>query len=165
MGWTGWGGMEDVGVERGVRGAGVHCEKDDRDGCMGFRQEWQTCWSIAKASRERRHDRERETKEKSEGAQSGEREKAVPGVERLGRASPPLSVWLGAAAPEEIKKCPGMVVVVVLVVVDGDKLCLASEKDEGEKKYFRRTENSASERAVEITKKKRKKTNQVIFSS
>lgn len=106
---------------------------------------WQTCWSVAKASRERCHNRER--RRKSEGA---EREgKAMPAVERLGRASLPLSVWLRAAAPEEIKKCPG--VVVVAAVVDGDKLCLGSEKTI-EKKYFQTSENSASERAMETKK-------------
>ena len=56
----------------------------------------------------------------------------MPAVGRLGRASPSLSVWLGAAAPEEIKKCPG----VVMVVVDGDGLCLGSGKTREEIKYF-----------------------------
>lgn len=59
-------------------------------------------------------------------SEQGGKEKAMPAVERLGRASPPLSVWLRAAAPEEIKKCPGLVVVVVY----GDELCPCSEKDE-----------------------------------
>ncbi|KAG7234613.1 hypothetical protein INR49_004453 [Caranx melampygus] len=92
---------------------------------------WQTCWSIAKASRERCHSRERRRKSEEQGGE----EKAMPGVERLGRASSPLSVWLKAAAPEEIKKCPGMVV----VPVDGDELCLASEKRPERKKYLWRT--------------------------
>ncbi|KAK5852630.1 hypothetical protein PBY51_006482 [Eleginops maclovinus] len=75
----------------------------------------------------------RETK-KERGSKGGKGE-AMPAVERLGRASPPLSVWLGAAAPEEIKKCPGVVVLVLEeeVVVDWDKLCLNSEKDGREK--------------------------------
>lgn len=103
--------------------------------------EWQTCWSVAKASRERCHDRER--RRKSEGAErNGE---AMPAVERLGRASPPLSVWLRAAAPEEIKKWPGVAAAAV-ALVDGDKLCLGSGKDEGEKKFFQTSENLASEK-------------------
>lgn len=45
-------------------------------------------------------------------------------VERLGRASFLLSVWFKAAAPEEIRKRPGMVV----VVVDGDSFILCGDK-------------------------------------
>lgn len=56
----------------------------------------------------------------------------MPAVGGLGRASPPLSVWLRAAAPEEIKKWPGVVVEVV-EVVDGDERCLGSEKTREEK--------------------------------
>lgn len=41
--------------------------------------------------------------------------KPMPAVERLGRASSLLSACFGAAAPEEIKKRPGS------VVLDGDK--------------------------------------------
>lgn len=77
----------------------------------------------------------------------------MPAVERLGRTSFPLSVWLRDAAPEEIKKRPGMVV--VKVVVDGDKLCIGFKKT-GEKKYFQRTE--ASLRSMEIRNK------QALFS-
>jgi len=35
----------------------------------------------------------------------------MPAEERLGRASPPLSVWFRAAAPEEIKNGPDVVLV------------------------------------------------------
>lgn len=112
--------------------------------------EWQTCWSIAKAPREHCHNRERAEERARE--QRG-KEKAMPAVERLGRTFLPLSVWLRDAAPEEIKKRPGMVV--VKVVVDGDKLCIGFKKT-GEKKYFQRTE--ASLRSMEIRNK------QALFS-
>ncbi|KAI9547316.1 hypothetical protein NQZ68_018539 [Dissostichus eleginoides] len=85
-----------------------------------------------------------ETK-KERGSKGGKGE-AMPAVERLGRASPPLSAWLGAAAPEEIKKCPGVVVLVLEEEVDLD-----SEKDESEKVLLERPKNS-SERAVETKK-------------
>lgn len=62
---------------------------------------------------------------------------AMPAVEGLGRASPPLSVWLRAAAPEEIKKWPGMAVEAV-EAVDGDELCLGSEKTRDRKSTFKR---------------------------
>lgn len=52
----------------------------------------------------------------------------MPAVVRLGTAEPPLSLWLGAAPPEEIKKCPG-----VVVTADGDEFCLSSENT-GERK-------------------------------
>lgn len=52
----------------------------------------------------------------------------MPAVVRLGTAEPPLSLWLGAAAPEEIKKYPG-----VVVTADGDEFCLDSEHT-GERK-------------------------------
>lgn len=67
------------------------------------------------------------TTERDEEGAREQRGKEKPCLQwrRLGRASPPLSVWLGAAAPEEIKKHPG--VVVVEVVVRWDKLCLGSE--------------------------------------
>ena len=84
------------------------------------------------------------------------------GVERLGRASSPLSACLGAAAPEEIKKCPGtVVVVVVLVVVDGDKLCLASEKTRGRKSTSNRLKTLPLER---VWKLKKNKTSDFLFS-
>lgn len=63
----------------------------------------------------------------------------MPGVVGLGRVSPPLSAWLGAAAPEEMKKSPGLVVEVVAVVEDGDRVCLALRHNN-----FRGTENSSS---------------------
>lgn len=114
-------------------GAGGSTAKG-RYGWMGGRvqTEWQTCWSAAKASRERCHNRGR--RRKTEGAER--KGQAMPAVERLGRVSPPLSVWLRAAAPEEIKKCPG--VVVVVVVVDWDELCFGSEKTGERKSTFER---------------------------
>lgn len=124
---------------------GVHRKRtvwDGWDGWMdGFRRSGRQAGPSPKllgnaATIDRDEERAREQRGK---------EKAMPAVERLGRASPPLSVWLRAAAPEEIKKCPGVVVVVLL---DGDNICLGSEKKR-EKKYFEKTENSASERAME----------------
>ena len=111
-GWTGEGGSGSGGVRR----AGVHRKRtvwDGWDGWMdGFRQSGRQAGPSPKllgnaATIDRDEERAREQRGK---------EKAMPAVERLGRASPPLSVWLRAAAPEEIKKCPG----VVVVVLDGD---------------------------------------------
>lgn len=119
-----WGRQEWVG-----RGSGDPPPKDDMVGRV--QTKWQTCWSVAKAPRDHCHSGG--GRRKSDGA--GRKGQAMPAVGRLGRASPSLSVWLGAAAPEEIKKCPG-------VVVDGDGLCLGSGKTRGEKKYFRATERT-----------------------
>lgn len=88
-------------------------------------------------------------RERRRGSKGGKGE-AMPAVERLGRASPPLSVWLGAAAPEEIKKCPG----VLVLVLEEEEVDVDSEKDESEKVLFERAKNS-SERAVETKKNKR----------
>lgn len=52
------------------------------------------------------------------------KEKPMPAVERLGRASFLLSVWFRAAAPEEIRKRPGMVV----VVKHGDDFSICDER-------------------------------------
>ncbi|MEQ2230670.1 hypothetical protein ILYODFUR_031843 [Ilyodon furcidens] len=64
----------------------------------------------------------------------GERKKPMPAVERLGRASFLLSVWFRAAAPEEIRKRPGMVV----VVVDRDNFSVCDENKTTEKTYLDR---------------------------
>ena len=146
----GWTGERRMWVRR----AGVHREKE-RFGWMEdgkVQTEWQTCWSVAKASRERCHI-SRETK-KERGSKGGKGE-AMPAVERLGRASPPLSVWLGAAAPEEIKKCPG----VVVLVLEEEEVDLDSEKDESEKVLFERPKNSSEKELW-----KPRKQQQAIFS-
>lgn len=73
-----------------------------------------------------------------EGAEDGARERgaeqkrgeAMPAEERLGRASPPLSGWLAAAAPEEINTSPD----VVELEVDGNELCLDSPTLKGRKR-------------------------------
>lgn len=86
----------------------------------GFRGGWKAGWSIAKAPQERCHTGE--GLRKSEQAES--KGKAMPAAEGLGTSSPPLSVWLRAAAPEEIKKCPG----VLAVMSDRDQLGCGAEK-------------------------------------
>ncbi|GLD73922.1 mitochondrial peptide methionine sulfoxide reductase isoform X1 [Lates japonicus] len=132
-------------------------EKDDQDGRLGLDRRVDML-SIAKASRERllaRRERERRRKRARE-QQGGERESRARSG-RDGRASP-LSVWPGLQRPEEIKKCPGMVVVVVVLVRwMGTSLPWAPKRLEREKKYFSDGLETLFERAVEITKKEERK--------
>lgn len=112
---------------------------DGMDG--GVQTVWQTCWSTARPFGNAATLRETEERRRWSWRGRAESRKDKPCLQWRDLAGLPLLCLSGsgAAAPEEIKKHPAVVMVVVVFVVapDGYELCINSEKtEEREKKNF-----------------------------